>query len=254
MTINLSDLAAMGAEPRHALISLCLRPALPVAGVVALYQGIRDQARRYRFTVAGGDLSSIDGPLALSATIFGEIRRGRPLTRRGARPGWKIGVTGRLGAAALGLELLESGRATSSPAARRWMRAQLDPQPRVQAGRILRDAGITVAGDISDGLYRELARMAEPEGLGATVDGLAIPVDPALRRNRRAWSMIRTSEDFELVCAGPHDRIRAAADRLKKDVRLPLTIVGEFTRQSGLRIRIDGKVRDVNSAGYEHFR
>src|SRR4029077_20823405 len=98
MAINLSDLAAMGAEPRHALVSLSLRGTLAVADVGRLYRGIAEQAHRYNCAVAGGDLSGTLGPLTLTATLVGRLGSARAMLRRGgARPGGGIGVTGRRG-------------------------------------------------------------------------------------------------------------------------------------------------------------
>jgi thiamine-monophosphate kinase len=111
ISINLSDLAAMGAEPRYALVSLTMRGTLPVADVRRLYQGIAEQAHRFSCAIAGGDVSGTLGLLTLTATLIGRLGSARALLRReGARAGWVIAVTGSLGAAAAGLRLLESGR------------------------------------------------------------------------------------------------------------------------------------------------
>ncbi len=259
MTINLSDLAAMGAEPRHALISLCLRPRLAVASVTALYRGIRAQARRYGFTVAGGDLSTIDGPLVLSATLFGEIRKGQPMTRAGARPGWILAVTGTIGKAAAGLELLEARQTPRTLTERRLIRAQLDPAPRVRAGHFLRESGITVAGDVSDGLVREVVRIAEASQVGAIIVDAWLPIDRDVRGrygDRAALRMaLGGSEDFELVCAAPMETMAAVAARLKAETGIHLTAIGMLGPRRGVRRQgADGKFSRVRSAGYEHFR
>jgi len=258
MAINLSDLAAMGAEPRHALISLCLRRSLPVASVTGLYRGIRAQARRYGFTVAGGDLSEIDGPLVLSATLFGEIRRGRPMTRSGARPGWTVAVTGTIGKAAAGLGLLEAGRSPKTAIERRLIRALLDPQPRLRAAQILHQSGIRVAGDISDGLAREVVRIAEASKVGAVIIEARLPIDRgmiALYGNRKSWQLaMGGSEDFELICAAPRTRIDIAATRLFSETGLRLRTVGVISAQRQvLRLDDRGRYYSLRRIGYEHF-
>jgi thiamine-monophosphate kinase len=259
MAINLSDLAAMGAEPRHALISLCLRPRLPVASITALYRGIREQGRRYGFTVAGGDLSEIDGPLVLSATLFGEIRHGRPMTRAGARPGWYLAVTGTVGKAAAGLELLEARRLPRTPTERRLIRALLDPVPRVRAGQVLRESGIRVAGDISDGVTTEVARIAEASNVGAVIIEAALPTDRGMNArygNRKAWRLaLGGSEDFELICAAPPNRMTAAGSRLFSETGLRLWRVGLITaKREVLRVDDRGRSFRLRRTGYEHFR
>ena len=118
LAINLSDLAGMGAEPRYALVSISLPGTLAVADVRRLYRGIAEQAHRFGCQIAGGDLSGTPGPLTLTATLVGRLDSRRAMLRRdGARPGWQIAVTGRLGGAAAGLRLLESRVAPASASA-----------------------------------------------------------------------------------------------------------------------------------------
>lgn len=253
MSINLSDLAAMGAEPRYALVSLTLRGTLPVADVRRLYQGIAEQARRFSCAIAGGDVSGTLGLLTLTATLIGRVDSARSMLRRaGARPGWILAATGSVGGAAAGLRLLESGRAPATRTERAWASAQLDPTPRVVAGRVLVDAGIRVAGDISDGLYREVERFLEGTSLGATIDVDRLPLAPGL--HREDWGLaVRDSEDFELICAAPPARV-AAAKRVLERINLPLTIVGEVDARPGIRLRNGGRMEKLEGAGYEHFR
>ena len=253
MAINLSDLAAMGAEARHALVSLSLRGTLPVRDVGRLYRGIAEQAHRYHCTVAGGDLSGTLGPLTLTATLIGRLgSAGAMLRRAGARPGWVIAVTGHLGAAAAGLRLLESGGRPSSRDERAWVRAQFDPTPRIAAGRALVASGIRVGGDISDGLSREVERLVETTRLGATIDVDRLPLARGL--HRKQWSVAVTdSEDFELICAAPRARMRIGQRALER-INVPLTVVGEIDRRPGIRYRNGPRVESLKKAGYEHFR
>ena len=253
IAINLSDLAAMGAEPRHALVSLSLRGTLAVGDVGRLYRGIAEQAHRYHCTVAGGDLSGTLGALTLTATLVGRLGSGRAMLRRtGARPGWVIAVTGQLGAAAAGLRLLESGTRPASRDERAWVRAQLDPTPRLAAGRALVESGVRVGGDISDGLSREVERLVEDARVGATIDVERLPLAPGLRRKR--WPLAVTdSEDFELICAAPRACMRIAQRALER-IEVPLTVVGEIERRPGIRFRQGDRTQRLKKAGYEHFR
>jgi len=253
ISINLSDLAAMGAEPRYALVSLTLRGTLPVADVRRLYQGIAEQARRFSCAIAGGDVSGTLGLLTLTATLVGRLDSARSMLRReGARPGWLVAVTGSLGGAAAGLRLLESGRRPTSRIEREWVSAQLDPTPRVIAGRVLVDSGIRVGGDISDGLHREVERLLEGTRLGATIDIERLPLARGL--HRKEWPLaVKDSEDFELICAAPAGRI-AAASRVLERINLPLTVVGEIEARPGIRLRNGARLEKLEGAGYEHFR
>jgi thiamine-monophosphate kinase len=252
IAINLSDIAAMGAEPRHALVSLSLRGTMPVAHVKQIYEGIAEQAQRFDCTIAGGDLSGTLGPITLTATVIGRLKNARSLLRRqGAKPGWTIAVTGRLGGAAAGLRLLEAGQRASTSSERAWVKAQLDPTPRIAAGRALVDAGITVGGDISDGLYVEVERLVERKRLGATIDVEKLPLARGLSPDQ--WALaVKDSEDFELVCAAPQARIAAAQRRLEAlDTRL--TAVGQIESRAGIRLRHDGRLKRLEGAGYQHF-
>jgi thiamine-monophosphate kinase len=257
MAINLSDLAAMGAMARFALISIALPGSTRLPDVRKLYQGIAGAGKRYGCRIAGGDISSTSGPLTLTAALVGSVSRGRSLlTRTGARAGWQLAVTGRLGAAALGLMLLEApSRLPVTPSeTRRWTRAILEPVPRLEAAQVLAGAGVRVAGDISDGLYREVARIAFPAGLGAEIDARALPLDSGMQRLERGWWAIRESEDFELICAAPPAVLKRAADRLRRRLRLPLTVVGQLTHKPGIRVLDNGREHVIEPAGYEHFR
>ena len=253
IAINLSDLAAMGAEPRHALVSLSLRGTLPVADVRRLYRGIAEQAHRYGSTVAGGDLSGTLGALTLTATLVGRLPSARAMLRRaGARPGWVIAVTGQLGAAAAGLRLLESGGKPAARDERAWVSAQLDPTPRIAAGRVLVDSGIRVGGDISDGLSREVERLVEGPRLGATIDVDRLPLARGL--GKKQWPLAVTdSEDFELICAAPLARMRIARRALER-INVPLTVVGEINQRPGIRFRSGSQMESLKKTGYEHFR
>jgi thiamine-monophosphate kinase len=253
MAINLSDLAAMGAEPRHALVSLSLRGTLPIADVRRLYRGIAEQAHRYGCTVAGGDLSGTLGALTLTATLVGRLGSARALLRRaGAQPGWVIAVTGQLGAAAAGLRLLESGAQPASRDERLWARTQLDPTPRIAAGRALVESGIRVGGDISDGLSREVERLVEGTRLGATIDVERLPLARGL--HRKQWPLaVKDSEDFELICVAPRARMRLAQGALER-IKMPLTLVGEIDARPGIRYRNGPRIETLKKAGYEHFR
>jgi thiamine-monophosphate kinase len=253
MSINLSDLAAMGAQPRHALISLALQRITKAVDVARLYRGIAEQAHRFGATVAGGDLSVTDGPMTMTATLIGRARTPRHLLRRtGGRPGWQIAVTGSLGAAAAGLQLLEAGTRPSTPTQRAWVSAQFDPTPQVAAGQALVDAGVRVGGDISDGLYREVERLVEPARLGAGIEIDRLPLAPGLRPDQ--WPLaVRDSEDFQLICAAPKARIMAARRALDR-LGLPLSVIGTIERRRGIRLSHAGRAIHLERAGYDHFR
>jgi len=253
MSVNLSDLAAMGAAPRYALISLVLRRGTTASDVTELYRGIAERARRFGCAVAGGDLSETSGPLTVTASLIGRLTSARRLlSRRGARPGWQIAVTGSLGGAAAGLRLLESRRRPASQAERSWVRSQLDPIPQVEAGQVLVGVGIRVGGDISDGLHREVERLLDGSSIGATIDVGMLPLARGLATT--SWELaVRDSEDFELICAAPARTMQVTQRSLaRRDLRL--TVIGQFEGERGIRLRNGSRLEKLEGAGYEHFR
>jgi thiamine-monophosphate kinase len=148
--------------------------------------------------------------------------------------------------------LLESGAQPASKDERAWVAAQLDPTPRIAAGRALVESGIRVGGDISDGLSREVERLVEEARLGATIDVERLPLAPGLRKKQ--WPLAVTdSEDFELICAAPRARMGIAQRALER-LNVPLTVVGAIDRQPGIRYRSGTRVENLKTAGYEHFR
>lgn len=209
LAVNVSDLAAMGADPKLAVVTLGLRGDERVADLQALYRGMGDVARRFGMTIAGGDIVRSPLGLALHVTALGELGGPRRLTRAGARPGDLIGVSGTLGASAAGMHLLQLGpddprrRAATAALLRQ---AHLRPEPRVTLGHLLRDLGATAAMDLSDGLMGDLPKILAASGVSAEVDERRIPVAAAVRALfPEDWLKfaLRGGEDYELLFTAP---------------------------------------------------
>ena len=255
LAVNLSDLAAMGATPRLALLSFALPTELPLADFEALSAGLTALARRYGVEIAGGNLARIAGPMVLDITVVGGVKRRRALTRSGARPGDEIYVTGSIGAAAAGLQMLKSGTGVSSPCVERY----LYPEPRVRIGQLLgRNRAATACMDLSDGLADAVRQVAEASGVGATIDADAVPLDAGARgwfdeRGLDAVAEAMTGgDDYELLFTSrPRTRGRLAAASRHGDA--PLTRIGSCTAGRALILRQNGSERPL-PRGYSHFR
>jgi thiamine-monophosphate kinase len=258
LAVNVSDIAAMGARPRHALVTLGLTPQTRLADLRELYRGLAELAERFDLSVIGGDV--VSAPVfVLSVTVIGESNG--PLLRRDAgRPGDLVAVTGALGASMGGLRLLEQG-SSSSPEADRLRQAHLRPLPRVAEGQALVRAGLRCAMDLSDGLLGDTTRLCERSGVGALLEAERVPVDPALLAafGGEARSIaIAGGEDYELLCAGPPAALDQARSALAA-LDTPLTVVGRLIeRPAG-----DPAVRLVDALGqpfalaagsWDHFR
>ena len=253
LAVNLSDMAAMGAEPRWAFLALSL-PAVDASWLRAFSTGFFALAREHGVDLAGGDTTR--GPLNLCITIIGEVPRGRALRRESAKAGDDIWVSGMLGAAALGLGYRQALLTLSRRDAARCMRALDQPQPRLRLGMALR--GLAHAAiDISDGLLADLGHICERSSLGADLWLDRIP-RPRLSSKiedgpRLLQALVAGGDDYELCFTAPIAR-RSAIARLSRRLRLPLTCVGTMRR--GRKVRLldaDGRLVHYAKGGFDHF-
>ena len=192
VTVNASDIAAMGGRPAKALTTLCLPPTTELAFVESFLDGLVEAAASYGLDLVGGDISS--APLITSGIALTGTVDGIPWLRSGAKPGDGIFVTGSLGGSQAGLQQLRVDQRASGPAVERHRR----PRARVTEATALRAAPVTAAIDVSDGLAVDLNRLMSASGTGCEVDPTSIPVDPSARGLESA---LYGGEDFELLLA-----------------------------------------------------
>src|SRR3954454_24863383 len=179
LRVNLSDLAAKGADPAGFVLTLALR-APDDAWLAPFARGLGEDARLFRCPLLGGDTVSTPGPLMISITAFGHVLPGRMIRRAGAEPGDRVVVTGNIGDAALGLAVLKGGavaaRLASNPAERDSLIDRYRvPQPRTALARAIRDHA-TAAMDVSDGLAGDLAKLCVASGVSAVIDAAGVPL------------------------------------------------------------------------------
>ena len=261
LAVNLSDLAAMGAVPRWALVSLALPPDLDVDAAEALMSGLAEHARSHGVSVAGGNLTRSPQGLVVDITAGGEVSPRKWLLRSGGRPGDDLWVSGRLGGARAGLEMFESGRNPDGDAgAEACGLRHRRPAPRVRLGIALARAGAARAAmDLSDGLADAVCQLATASGCGARVNADSVPVEPGAR----AWwtstgresvlEAIRGGEDYELLFAVP-PRWSGRLRHVRQQVAEPaLTRIGVLTRPRDLVLTRKGR-DEAWPSGFEHFR
>ena len=255
LAVNLSDLAAMGAQPRHATLALGL-PDADDAWVGAFAAGFFALAERFGVELIGGDTTR--GPLAICVTIMGEVPEGQAIRRDGAQAGDDIWVSGSLGDAALGLLALK-GEAMLSPADEAFCVGRLEsPEPRVALGLALRGLASAMI-DLSDGLAGDVGHIARASGLAARLNVDALPFSPALAAQmpaRRRACALSGGDDYEL-CFTAHADERDVVMATARSVGLEVARVGSMVEASAGRgdvLLVDGDGRDLPAAGgYDHF-
>jgi thiamine-monophosphate kinase len=248
LAVNLSDLAAMGADPRWALLAIAL-PEAHRKWIAAFARGFFRLARRFGTELIGGDTTR--GPLAISITVIGEVPAKLALRRDAARAGDDVWLSGATGEAALGLAHLE-GRVRLSGAARKACLRRLHaPEPRVKLGRALRGLARS-AIDVSDGLLADLGHIARASGVAAELRWEDIPRARAIRECPDAalakGCVLAGGDDYELVFTAPRSgRGRIAA--------LGAARIGSIVRgRPAVRVRdAAGRVVPVSRAGFDHF-
>jgi thiamine-monophosphate kinase len=268
LAVSLSDIAAMGAQPRWALLSLGVPEGVWNADFVdQLYDGLFQLADRYQVKLIGGDTSSTPDKIVVDSIVLGDCAQGHAVSRAGARPGDLIFVTGSLGGAAAGLRLLKRGAKLATEqsddpdaeAIERVLLRQLVPEPRVGWGLVLGEDRLASAMiDVSDGLSSDLHHLCDESKVGALIDAAKIPIDRSVAElcGRRALDplllALHGGEDFELLfTVSP-----ANAARLPKKVDgVPITRIGSIEASAnGVRIAEGSRVWELSPRGFQHFR
>lgn len=261
LAVNLSDLAAMGATPRWALLSLVLPGEWRVADVEDLVDGLAALARRHGVEVVGGNITRTDGPLVVDVTAAGSAAPRRWLTRDGARAGHEIFVSGCIGGAAAGLEMLKADRGSrigdqGAPCIARHRR----PEPRVRLGMAMARARVARAAmDLSDGLADALKQVASASGVGVRIDAERLPIESCARdwwTSRQIDPVIAAvsgGDDYELLVAvAPKSggALRSVARHVADPV---LTKIGVFTKDPRELVLVRGDKEEALPEGFEHF-
>jgi thiamine-monophosphate kinase len=253
LAVNLSDLAAMGAEPCWATLALTI-PAADDAWLTEFAAGFAELAAQYNVQLVGGDTTR--GPLSITVQIMGQVPPGAALRRDGARPGDRIYVTGELGGAGLALRRI-TGMDTIAALPRNDCFLRLvRPAPRIAAGLALRGvAGAAI--DISDGVLGDLGHVCAASGVGARIALDTLPIDSDVRKecNRQdAWDLALTAgDDYELCVTVPPER-EAALQAALPALQIGIAPIGEIVAGSGVHcLRQDGSEYAPPGGAFRHF-
>jgi thiamine-monophosphate kinase len=258
LRVNLSDLAAKGATPAGFVLTLALR-APDDTWLAPFARGLGEDATRFGCPLLGGDTVSTPGPLMISITAFGRVPPGKMVRRNGAKAGDRVVVSGTIGDAALGLELLKGAAAALGGDEREMLIGRYRvPQPGLALAQAVRDYA-SAAMDVSDGLAGDLAKLCAASGVSAAIDAQSIPLSAPARTllNGSAVgieSIVSGGDDYEILCTIPENRFEAFAQAATL-AGVPVTSIGTIIAGPSVPRFIDGQGTEIAlpRLSYSHF-
>lgn len=258
LAVSLSDVAAMGAKPVWAMISVGVPEAIWKTDFVEkFYDGYMRLAKKFNVELVGGDVSRTPDRIVIDSIVAGETKKGKAVLRSGAKAGDLIFVTGKLGGAAIGLKLLETGERYGKSKHKNLLLRQLKPNPQTESGRFIGAENLATAMiDLSDGLSSDLAHICRESQIGAKIYADKIPVEPEIsnlksQNTDKISFALHGGEDFELLFTVNPKIFFRAENEFKKRGFLH---IGEITANVEIIELIDdGKVSILTPKGFRHF-
>jgi thiamine-monophosphate kinase len=260
LAVNLSDIAAMGGEPQYALLALGWPPERNLAEALELARGMQTMAREYNTALIGGDTVSSPGCLTMSLTVIGRVKPDEVLRRDQAQEGDAIYVTGPLGQAAAGLDMVRRSLNLPDEVKQSLLKAFHDPQPQVAAGRLLaRHHLATAAIDLSDGVGSDLNQICLLSQVGAVVEAESVPIPAGVQEVSALLGTspldlaLKGGEDYQLLFTVPPDRESLLQTHFHR-ANLPAPIrIGTVVSGNGVRLRFPRYEVEISGAGFDHF-
>jgi thiamine-monophosphate kinase len=258
LSVNLSDIAAMGGTPRYFLISLGLPKQLPLSFVSSLYRGLKEVAQHFRVDLIGGD-TSLSQKIVINICLLGRGRKKRLLFRSGAKVGDDLFVSGTLGDASLGLKILQKEGLRGKP--KGLIEKHLSPHPRMELGQILATSRMATAMiDVSDGLLIDASHLLEESRRGARIWEDRIPLSRLYRKwisfySKESQPMaLYGGEDYELLFSAPPG-MRKKMKGLSLSLNIPLTCIGKIlpAKDGFTLVRKNGEEYAPHRLGHDHF-
>jgi len=258
LVVNISDVAAVGGNPTHCLVSLALPSDTERNLVREVYRGLKKAASKYRVGIVGGD--TVRAPsFIITVSLLGEVKRENIVLRSGAKPGDLIYVTGQLGSSGAGLACLKAPNGKVKPKIRQFLiKKHLIPSPRLVEGQKIASSQIATSMiDLSDGLASDLHRLAEESKVGAVLWEDEFPIALATEQLAKVMGksllewILYGGEDYELLFTVPPNK----KEKLKQTLGFPHTLIGEIVdRDQGMYLKKRGGNRTkIEDGGYNHF-
>jgi thiamine-monophosphate kinase len=255
IAVNLSDIAAMGGDPKYATVSLSLPGETDVEDVISLYKGMISICNRYGVMIIGGNVSAAD-KIIINVTLQGFCKTKDFFTRSSAKPGDLIALTGFTGLSAAGMKMLAGKMNIDADTAAMLKKAHLRPEPKLNEARGLLNMGIKTAIDLSDGVMSDLKHICDASGVSATIQQDLVQIHPALKKyfpQEAEQLALSGGEDYELLFTGNP----ATIQKIKAKAAAPVNIIGEIGRGPIGKITVfdrTGKNVSVQTPGWEHFK
>jgi thiamine-monophosphate kinase len=261
LAVNLSDIAAMGAVPQHAFVSIGIPKETHIEYLDEIYRGMKELAKRYNVNILGGDTTSSIVDLIINVAITGVAKKGSLLYRNTAKDGDVIFCTGFLGDSKAGLDFILKSEQPKNNHEKRLFEAHCLPRPHVEEGLFLANSGVIHSCiDISDGLSSDLMHIAEESNVGFILQEGGIPLSPDLLQycNEHGYSAIEYAlsggEDYVLVCTSDVKKAKKLENDFYKTFNRMLYRIGIITKEKQYLIKMnDGTISDIKPKGWDHF-
>ncbi|NLJ99933.1 MAG: thiamine-phosphate kinase [Clostridia bacterium] len=261
MAANVSDIAAMGGKPTHALVSIGVRWDTPVSYIEDIYKGMRKCSIKYGINIVGGDTVFSPNNLVINIMLLGTVKKDKYLLRSKACPGDSIIVTGYLGDSSAGIDMLLNKYEIPKDFHSYLVDRHYYPTPRIWEVAAAQGAGkVTAANDISDGLGSELHEIASASGVGALIWFDSLPISEEVREVSKVsgkdtdWYALFGGEDFEVVMTVKPEDTEAVVSAVEKETGTKASVVGVIKEKSqGVQIIKEGLTIDLDKKGYDHF-
>jgi thiamine-monophosphate kinase len=263
LAVNLSDIAAMGGDPREAFVSIAIPADCGLAYLDAIYGGLTELAAEFEVNILGGDTTASKGDLIINVAVTGRVHEAELLRRDGARPGDLLVTTGPLGESRAGLHLILNQIPADTPGFRRLLDVHRRPQPHLREGRFLATSGaVHAAMDVSDGLGNDLAHILKQSAVGARIFADRLPISRDLKAFCHSFDFdpvqfaVAGGEDYVLLGAVDPRQAKAVMAAYQETFGASLFPIGEITTSGVGAVELvaaDGRVMEIRDTGWDHF-
>lgn len=262
VSVNISDIAAMGGKPTYCLVSLITPKKLSTDYIEALYRGIKSTCVRSDIQIVGGNISS-GRQLAIDIFMMGEVRPGDILTRKGAKPGDKLLVTGSLGGSAAGLEIIKNKIVMRREDKVSLIEKHLSPVPRLKESEIIAKSRMATSMiDISDGLASDVRHICNQSNVGVVINESQLPIPSGVARVEELLGLkpmslaLSGGEDYELLLTASPDAAEKIIKMVKSKTGTDVNIIGEIMPPDAGRwiFGVDGQMRPLIATGWDHLK